>query len=361
MNVIKTNPMLTTYGLDVSDKFTEVYAVDASGELLEQGRLKTSREALRGKFGGLNQLRIVLEVGPHSRWISKLLGKLGHEVLVANPRSLRLIYASDFKDDKLDAQRLATLARVDPKLLGHVTHRPEDLHLDLQLVRSREILVRSRTKMVNHLRGVAKCFGLRLPKTSTDAFATRVLELLPTDLHPTVQPLVDSIAGLTSSIKIYDKQIAQLIKSKHSAECEILQQVAGVGPIISLAFRLVIQEPGRFRSSRSVGTYLGLVPRRDQSGESCYHGRITKAGSGLMRRLFIQAAHYVLGRFGPDCDLRRWGLARPAGNKIAKRKTVVAVARKLATLLHRLWLTGERYDPLRGANSRPLVAEGGVS
>lgn len=136
-----------------------------------------------------------------------------------------------------------------------------------------------------------------------------------------------------------------------------MQQVAGVGPLTALAFVLVIEDPERFRKSREVGPYLGLVPRQSQSGEQAPQLPITKAGDPLLRRLLVQSAHYILGPFGPDSELRRWGLRLAgAGSSRARRRAVVAVARKLAVLLHRLWVTGEVYQPLLGETSAPACA-----
>jgi len=136
----------------------------------------------------------------------------------------------------------------------------------------------------------------------------------------------------------------------------LLRQVPGVGPVTALAFVLALADPSRFRSSRSVGAYLGLRPRRSDSGESMPELRITKAGNGAVRRLLVQCAQYILGPFGPESDLRGWGLKLAGrGGKRAKRVAVVAVARKLSVLLHRLWVSGENYDPLRNSKPAPKV------
>ena len=158
----------------------------------------------------------------------------------------------------------------------------------------------------------------------------------------------DKLDKWTTYIKEYDREIAEL--EKKYPQVARLQQISGVGPLISLTFVLTLDDHLRFRKSRPIGSYLGLRPRQRDSGESQPQLRITKAGDGYLRSLLIQGAHYILGKFGPDTDLKRGGLKLAArGGKNAKKRAVVAVARKLSVLLHRLWITGEAYEPLRNA------------
>jgi transposase len=165
--------------------------------------------------------------------------------------------------------------------------------------------------------------------------------------------VLETIASLTHKIRRYERHIEQLASERYPETC-LLRQVSGVGPLTALSFVLTLEDPGRFRRSRSVGAYLGLRQRQSQSGEQDPELRITKAGDHDLRRLLIGSAHYLLGPFGPDTDLRRWGLALAArGKKNAKKRAVVAVARKLAVLLHRLWVTAEVYEPLRNHGRRP--------
>jgi transposase len=339
-----------TIGLDVSDRYIQVCVLDADGTVEEETRMTTRPETLRRWFGSRPRARVALEVGTHSPWISRLLQECGHEVLVANPRKLRMIYTNDSKSDRVDAQYLARVARLDPKLLSPIRHRGPQTQADLALLRARDALVRSRTLLINHVRGATKSFGQRLRGCSADSFAKRGTADLPEPLRTMLAPVLQTIAGLTAQIREYDRRVDALVE--RYPESEALQQPKGVGALTSIAYMLVLEDPHRFRRSREVGAYVGLRPRRGQSGSEDPQLRITKAGDPMLRRLLVHAAHYILGPFGPDTDLRRKGLALAArGGKNAKKRAVVAVARKLAVLLHHLWITGEVYEPLRNASA----------
>jgi transposase len=309
-------------------------------------------------FERIDPARIALEVGTHSPWISRLLLELGHDVIVANPRKVRMIYASTNKSDRFDAQALARLARLDPALLSGIRHRGEQVQQDLTVIQARELLVRTRTRLVNHIRGAVKSVGERIPRCSAASFHHKAPGRLPAGLKGALLPLVEHLESVTGEIRRYDHRIKVLTTERYP-ETEMLRQVPGVGPITSLTFILTLEDPNRFKNSRAVGPYLGLCPRRNQSGLRDPQCRITKAGNGMLRRLLVQAAQYQLGPFGPDTDLRRWGLARAErGGKAARKKAVIGVARKLAILLHHLWQTGEAYEPLRNSeNHEEVIAE----
>ena len=258
-----------------------------------------------------------------------------------------MIYTNDSKTDRVDAEWLARLARLDPKLLAPIQHRGVSAQIDLAQIRSRDALVASRTQLVNHVRGTVKFFGGRVPQCSTTSFPKKSLEAIPVEPRPALSPVVEMISSLTSQIRDFDRRIEEMARDRYP-EAAVLRQVKGVGPVTSLAYMLILEDPHRFRKSRSVGPYLGLRTRKSQMGEQDPQLRITKAGDELLRRLLVGSAHYILGPFGPDCDLRRFGLARAQrGGKNGKKRAAVAVARKLAVLLHHLWVTGEVYEPLR--------------
>lgn len=345
-----------TIGLDVGDRHCHLCIVDTAGQVVEESRLSTRAPALQARFGGPEPTRIVLEVGPHSPWISRLLADAGHEVIVANPRKLRLIYENDRKSDRADAEYLARVGRLDPELLAPVIHRGEDVQADLAVIRSRSALVDARTALVNHARAAVKAIGGRLPRCSTATFPEKVEEHVPEALLPAILPVldVDAIQALNAEIRDMERWIDELARTEYP-ETAVLTQVAGVGTLTALAYILTLETPDRSRKSRSVGAYLGFVPARHDSGESSPQVRTTKAGDDLLRKLLMQSAHYTLGPFGPDSDLRRWGLRlAERGGAAAEKRALVAVARKLAVLLHRLWVTGEVYEPVRNA-----VANGG--
>jgi transposase len=332
-------------GLDLGDKFSFITIIDPEGELVEESRLPTTKASFRRKFSALQPCRVAMEVGAHSRWASHLLKELGHNVLVANARKLRAIYHNPRKGDRADAETLARLARLDPELLSPIHHRSPQAQADLALLRSRDALVRSRTLLVNHARSIVKTSGDRLPSCSADAFATKVASAIPDSLQPALLPIVETIASLTRQIRTYDQQIERLCRDQYPDTLR-LREISGIGPLTALGYILTLENPDRFRRSRQVGPAIGLVPRRDQSGDQDPQLRITKTGDPYLRQLLVNAAHYILGPFGPDCDLRRWGLKlAERGGKNAKKRAVVAVARKLAILLHHLWKTDEVYDP----------------
>jgi transposase len=341
-------------GVDLGDKFSEVYVLDQDGEVLEESRIPTTKSALKRKFAPLPPCRIAMEVGSHSRWASQCLKELHHEVIVADARKLRLIYENPRKDDRADSEYLARLARLDPKLLSPIYHRGKQAQAHLAILRSRDILVASRTKLINHVRGSVKSSGARLPSCSARSFHNKAPEHIPEDLQPALLPILDTIASLTHQIYAYDHQIQKLCEEDYP-ETKPMRTVSGVGYLTSLAYVLTLENPRRFPKSREVGPALGLVPRRDQSGEQDPQLHITKTGDPYLRRLLVHSAHYILGPFGEDCDLRRWGLKlAERGGKNAKKRAAVAVARKLAVLLHHLWVTGEVYEPFH--NQRQLKA-----
>lgn len=336
----------TTIGIDLGDRWSRYCVLDQHGEIIQEDRVRTTAEGLEERFGNILATRIVIEAGTHSPWISRQLERSGHEVLVANARKVRLIYDSDCKNDRLDARMLARLGRVDVNLLAPIRHRRAEAQADLALVRSREALVAARVKLVNVARGMVKAMGGRLPKSTTAAFGGKMPELIPVELKQALGPLLKSIRALTEQIARYDEQVATLADKKYP-ETKLLQQVNGIGPLISLTFVLTLDDPYRFAKSRAVGCYLGLSPRQRDSGKSSPQLGITKAGNGHLRWLLIQAAQYTLGPFARESQLRQWGMKLASqGGKRAKKRAVVAVARKLAVLLHRLWVTAEVYEPM---------------
>jgi transposase len=289
--------------------------------------------------------------------VSRLLEESGHEVLVANPRKIRLIYGSGRKTDKLDAQKLARLARADPELLHPVKHRSKDCQAHLALIHSREALVRARTQLINHVRGTVKSFGARLPGCSARSFHKKVRDQLPPELAEGLDPIVETIASLTGRIGDYERRIEELV-AKRYPQVDLLRQVQGVGTLTALTFVLTLEDPHRFGRSRTVGAYLGLVPGTDQSGESDPQKRISGEGDEMLRGMLVRGAHYILGPFADDSDLRRHGLKiAERGGKNAKKRAVVAVARKLSVLLHHLWVSGEVYEPLRNARRSGALGE----
>lgn len=332
-------------GIDLGDRMSHVCELDATGEVVSRCRVRTTRTALEKLLGEGEACRVAMEAGTHSPWISRLLEELGHEVIVANPRRVRLIGESRKKDDRTDAETLARLARVEPKLLGPVRHRHESDQVTLSLIKARDLAVRSRTGLILHCRGTVKAVGGRLPSCSAESFVGKAGPTLPVALRPALDPVLALITSLSAAIAGYDAELERAA-AEHYPQAALLTAVPGVGTLTALAFLTTLGEPERFPSSRSVGSFLGLVPGRRESGASRPRQRISKEGNTLMRRLLVQCAHRLLGPLGPSCDLRRFGERLAArGGRAPKRRAVVAVARKLAVLLHTLWRHGQVYDP----------------
>jgi transposase len=335
-------------GMDLGDRWSHLCAVDREGNVLWRDRISTTRAALEKRLMNVAARRVVIEVGAHSRWVSRALEEMGHEVVTANARALGVIYKSNRKNDRSDAEKLARMGQAAPELLEPVRHRSETAQADLAVIKARDALVGTRTKLINHVRGVAKASGVRLNKCASEAFTGRV-EGLPEGLTLALAPILEVLKKVTEEIKGLDRRIESLCKTKYP-ETKRLQQVNGVGPVTSLAFVLTLEEPQRFRRNRDVGAYLGVVPRQDSSGDSDKQLHVTKAGDSYLRRLLVGSCQHMLGPFGKDSDLRRWGETLALrGGKSAKKRAVVAMARKLAVLLLALWKSGEKYEPLRQA------------
>jgi transposase len=334
-----------TIGMDLGDKNHIAVVFDGKGNELEVAKVTNTKTSLRNYFKRYKGAKVAIEAGTHSPWISRLLEEMDCNVCVGNPRKLRFIWESKDKSDERDARMLGMVCRIEPRLLSPVRHRSSQAHADLALVKSRDMLVQSRTKLINHARGVVKSAGERLPSCSSDSFARRCKAHVPKELLPALESIFNIIEQLTEQVHALDVQINNFCKERYPETMQ-LQQVPGVGPVTALSYVLTIENPGHFSKSRQVGPFLGLTPRRDQSGETDKQLHITKAGNTYLRQLLVSGAHYILGPFGPDSHLRRHGLHIAArGGKNAKKRAVIAVARKLAVLLHQLWQSGERYEP----------------
>jgi len=340
-------------GIDLGDQMSVYHQIDRDGNFVESGSVRTTREGLKKQFGGEPRMRIVIEVGTHSAWVSQLLSELGHEVIVANPRAVPLISDSSRKNDSADAELLARLGRVDPKLLSPITHRGPEARQHLLLIRARAGIVEARTKLVNEVRGLAKSMGERIPSFDADQMTIEKLTALPEPVRQPLAMLAASCAALTGQIKECDKQIEQIAAQQYP-EVRYLTQISGVGTLIALTFILTIDDPNRFAKSRDVGCYIGLRPKQSESGESKPQLGISKEGDAYLRKMLVQAAHCVMSQRGPETDLKRWGTklaSRGGGN--GKKRALVAVARKLGILMHRLWVDQAVYEPNR--HSQPVA------
>jgi len=333
----------TYVGMDCGDRFHRVVVLDGDGDEVARMTLRNGYEEVCDGLAAFSASLVAIEVGTHSRWLQRALEEAGHTVVVANPRKVPAITRSAQKTDWRDAEMLARLVRFDPSLLFPIVHRGREAQLDLAVLKARDAVVRVRTLMINTVRGLLKSEGFRARSCSADAFAKKVAPDIPAELAPALAPLVEEIGALTQRIHAYNKEISAM--AERYPEVELLRQVTGVGPLTSMGFVLTLEDPHRFASSRKVGAYLGLTPRKDQSGDMDKELRITKHGDAYLRRLLVSAAQYILGPLNKkDSALRQFGLRLAQGGKRAKKRAVIAVARKLAVLLHRLWVTGEVYE-----------------
>lgn len=345
-DAVRPNLDRLTVGVDLGDQWSNYCILGLGGETLREGQFRTRRQEVGEFFQGLAISRVVIEVGTHSAWAREVIAGLGHEVLVANAQRMEGRKRRRRKNDRIDAAKLARLGRVDPKSLYPIQHRSTEVREDLLVIRVRDSLVESRTKLISTVRGMVKTMGARVQGCSSVSFSGKAADQIPAEVRETLEPLLRLIQTLSEEIKSYEKRIEKLGSEKYM-DTKLLRQVNGVGPVTSLAYVLTLETPQRFKRSRDVGPYLGLVPQQEDSGDSQPQLGISKAGDKMLRKLLVGSAHYILGPFGPDTDLRRFGMKLcQRGGKNAKKRASVAVARKLAVLLHRLWSSGEVYEPL---------------
>jgi transposase len=345
-----------TIGLDLGDRSSFYCVLNGAGEAILEAKVPTSPEAMKEIFGKMPRSRVALETGTHSPWVSRLLCELGHEAIVAHARNVRLIGQSRRKDDRVDAQALARLARIDPRLLSPIQHRSAQAQADLSVIRARYGLIRARTALICTARGLTKSFGERIRGRNPRAFKPAMGETLSPQLQAALAPLLCALEAITAQIREYDDQIEKLAEETYP-EVALLKQVKGVGTLIALTYILTLEDPRRFRKSRDAGCYVGLQPGRRNSGQSEPQLHITREGDSYLRMVLVQGAQHILGPFGEDSDLRRWGLKlAERGGKNGKKRAIIAVARKLAILLHHLWISCEAYEPLHNSRRRRPAA-----
>jgi transposase len=340
-----------TAGLDLGDRVSRVCEIDAAGKIVKTTAVATTPGAIERYFGGRPRCRVVLEASTHSPWVSRQLKELQHEVVVANTSEVYAKRPRKRRNDRTDAEFLARQGRADVELLHPISHRSAEAQQDLALLRARDQLVGARTKLINHVRGSVKSLGGRINKCAAESFARQAGRQVPEALRPSLAPLLEVIADLTTRIRGMDQQVERMVEEH--PEAVLLQQPKGVGPLTAIAFVRAVEDPRRFKHSRQVGAFFGLVPKLDESSDSSPQLRITKAGDALVRKYLVSSARYILGPFGPPCDLRRYGEVIAArGGKNASKRAAVAVARKLAVMLHRLWVTNAQYDADRTQRKR---------
>jgi len=334
-------------GIDIGDNTNFICVLNKRGDIVNEVEVSNTKDAMKKFIRPFKKYKLALEACSHSLWLQMLLSDdKEREVFVSNPRKVRAISDNIKKSDPEDARLLARLVRSDTELLSPIQLRDIGTQQDLMHIKSREMLIRTKGDLVRHVRGVLKPFGLKLPKEVTsDNFHKEAKNHIPKEYLRILNPLLNSIKNLVLDIAKYDKKIKSLIKIKYP-ETNNLQTMNGVGPLTALTFILVIGDPTRFKKSRDVGAYLGLTPRRDQSGDQDKSLPITKAGDVRLRCLLVNCSHHILGVFGKESQIRSWGLkiAGESGNKIRKKKAVIAVSRKLAVIMHSMLISGKPFE-----------------
>jgi len=332
--------------MDMGDKNHMAVGLSEDGEVIDRAEVPCTPKDVRAYLKRHPGALLAIETGTHCRWVSKLGMELGHEVLVGNARKLRMIWDSSRKNDWRDAEMLAKVARTDRSLLHPVKLRGDGDQGLMRLVKSRDLLVKGRTGIVNQIRGFCKSEGVHLPKCSAESFARQEHEI-PSAVSAVVKPLFAVLKELGKKIALYDKMLANTVKKLHKEEAALLEPVVGVGPVTAAAYLAAIGDVATFGRARDAGPYFGLIPRQDQSGQTDKQLRISKEGNEIVRRLLVTAANYIMGPFCKDCELRRHGIKiAERGGKNAKKRAKVAVARKLAVLMLAILRTKSAYRPL---------------
>ncbi len=328
-------------GIDLHQDKSEICIIDENGDLILQATIATTRKSLEAFFSGRPGMRVIMEAGGSSPWVSRVIEELEHEVFVCHPRKIRLIAESTIKNDRVDAEVLARLARIDIEFLGRVTHRSEEAQLLRSNLTARTALVKARTKWISTVRGILRAFGFKVGKGRAGTFHRRCAKLdIPDALRETIQPLLKQIESVTEEIEGLEERLERIAETM--PEVDHLRQIPGVGLLVALYFVLTIDDPDRFRRSRDVAGFFGLRPSVRESADMKHYGRITKQGDPEMRRLLVQAAHTMI-RSKKRSHLRDWALKLV--ERRGKGKATVALARKLAVLMHHLWVTGEVFRP----------------
>ena len=329
-------------GIDVALKSSAVCILDQRGRVVLERVVSTDEVGLSSVLGGRDRMRCVLEAGPLAESLSQLIEGMGHEAVVIDGRKAKGVIRTKKKTDRLDARNLARMGRTGWYTAVH--RKSVKARSTRTFLQARQGLVQTALAQGSRIRGLLRAHGIKLGEVKESQFASEVKRVScqeSLELWEMLEPLVRVRA---EALKASEQMRRRMVRQAASAEgvARRLMTVPGVGPITATAFVATIDDPRRFRSSDQVAAYLGLVPSVAQSGELEMHGHITKEGDGMLRSYLVEAAHVLLTRKRRSCRLKQWGL------KLAKKKghgkARVAVARKIAVLLHHLWITGQTYQ-----------------
>lgn len=328
-------------GLDLGKKSSHFCVVDGNRRVIEEGKVRNRVDKLVGAFGVLPPMKIALEASTKAFWIADRLREIGHEPVVVDPGRTKAIGAALIKHDRLDARVLATLCAAD--VLAAVDQPSEEQRLARMPVVARDALVRCRVILGNQVRSLLDSEGIEPKACAPEAIVDAVSDIwdeLPERLQSAVEPVLTAIHMLCEQIADCDDRIGEAVKEDMDAQ--LLMSAPGVGPIVSSCFMTAVRSPSRFDSGRQVGAYLGIVPSLYQSGQTSRRGRITKRGNRQARWALCIAANALLRSRSPSA-LREWG--RGLVERLGRKKAVVAVARKLASVLWAMWRDHKPFEP----------------
>lgn len=333
-------------GIDVSLKESSVCVVDGSGRIVREAKAASDPEALARFLGscGVEITRVGLEAGPLSQWLHAGLSAAGYSVVLLETRLVkRVLSARPVKTDRKDARGIAELLRLGWFQAVHC--KSASAQEQRALLAARKLLQSKLHAVEMSLRGLLRGFGLKVGRTTRRGFEGRVRELVAehAGLQRITEALLSARGELLRQFVVLDRQVHTMARG--DARVRQLMTTPGVGTLVALTFVAAIDDPRRFRSSKMVGAHFGLTPKRDQSGERDVSGRISKIGDSTVRTALYEAANVILTRPVKGSGLKRWGLA--VARRSGMRKAKVAVARKLAVILHRMWIDGTAFDPGR--------------
>lgn len=328
-------------GIDLASKASAICVMEQGQRIVLEGECETDEDGFRQALKGYQGLRCVLEASPLSEWAAQLLEGLSHEVIVIDPRKAKAVLRTKKKTDQLDARNLARMAATGWYTKVH--RKSAEARLLRSHLKARKGLVDTIGQQNSRIRGLLRAHGIRVGQVADGRFEQRVVDCIQRrcpELMTAIRPLLDSWRCVRRSLAQLTRHLRQRVR--RDPVCRLLMTAPGVGPLVSSAYLATIDDPRRFAGGDQVGAYVGLVPSVHQSGETEYRGPITKEGDALLRWLLVEAAHVLMTRCRGDSALKRWGKRIERRKGAAKAK--VAVARKLAMILHRMWLTNTPFQ-----------------
>ena len=328
-------------GIDLANKSSAICIENEKGKILTEKMIPTDADGFRVALSRRKPMVCIVEASPLAEWTARCVEALGHQAIIIDPRKAKAVICTKKKTDKLDARNLAKMGRTG--WYTEVHRKSEAARLLRSQLKARKGLVDTANAQQARIRGILRAHGIKVGSISKDAFAGRIREIVREQL-PALSEAIEAL--LASRIQALEaaKQLKKGIEkqSRQDAVCQRLMSVPGVGPLVSSTYVATVDDPTRFHKGFEVSAYLGLVPSISQSGEVEVKGAITKEGDRLLRWLLVEAAVTLMTQTKRDFALKRWG------KKIAKKKGMgkarVAVARKLAVILHKLWISGETFD-----------------